>query len=380
MNSNFDRTRQRYDEKNKPWIILTILWKFVKERIILPLHYIKYKLHYIKYKYFIKFGQVLPFFTKALYYIINDKPCIIITIWDFFELFPKILKKRKTYFIFLIWRSMRSEKIAQRAENEYIKHRKKYPEYELIYLCNSPKQYELLKKFSLPCIFCNHNALVDEDIYKIIPSGEKRYDAIYNARLLPCKRHFLASKIKNLALITSYALGSTQKQFNKIRKILPQATWFNKPIPGAGEVIPEREIYKYLNQARVGLCLSSAEGAMYASVEYLLCGLPVVSTRSEGGRDVFFDEEYVKIVDDTPDAIKEGVEEMIKRNIPPDYIRRKTLEKMKPHRERFIALIQNIYDRDGINKDFRKEWDEIFINKMIRWEKMKVIKQYINTK
>jgi len=352
-------------KKNRPWVILPVLWKFVKQLIILPLHHAKYR-------YFIKFGLALPFFSEAHYYIINHRPCIIVTVWDFFKLFAKILEKRKAYFIFLIWWSMVSEKIAQRVKNKYIRHRKKYPEHELIYLCNSPKQYELFKKFSLPCIFCNHNALVDEDIYKIIPSGEKRYDAIYNAILLPYKRHFLASKIKSLALITSYALGSTQKQFNKIRKILPQATWFNKPIPG--EFIPEREMYKYLNQARVGLCLSRAEGAMYASIEYLLCGLPVVSTRSEGGRDVFFDEEYVKIVDATPDAVKEGVEEMIKRSIPPDYIRRKTLEKMKAHRERFIALIQDIYDREGINKDFRKEWEQVFVNKMIRWEKLKFIK------
>ena len=42
---------------------------------------------------------------------------------------------------------------------------------------------------------------------------------------------------------------------------------------------------RHLNRARVGLCLSAREGAMFASMEYLLSGLPIVTTPSMGGRD-----------------------------------------------------------------------------------------------
>ena len=47
------------------------------------------------------------------------------------------------------------------------------------------------------------------------------------------------------------------------------------------------EVRRILVQSRCGLALSAQEGAMYASGEYLLAGLPVVTTRSRGGRDAF---------------------------------------------------------------------------------------------
>ena len=78
--------------------------------------------------------------------------------------------------------------------------------------------------------------------------------------------------------------------------------------------------------------LSKAEGACYASAEYLLCGLPLVTTKSIGGRDVFYDDAYTLVVDDTPEAVREGVRQMIERDISPEFIRRETLKKLSPHR------------------------------------------------
>ena len=45
--------------------------------------------------------------------------------------------------------------------------------------------------------------------------------------------------------------------------------------------------------------MSSQEGAMYSSVEYLLCGLPIVSTKSTGGHDVFFTDTNCIIAEDS---------------------------------------------------------------------------------
>lgn len=91
----------------------------------------------------------------------------------------------------------------------------------------------------------------------------------------------------------------------------------------------------------------------------------------------FFDKEYVKIVNNNKTSVKKGVAKMIKRNIDPDYIRLKTLEKMKPHRERFIALIQEIYDKEGVNKKFKDEWKKVFINKMFMWQGVDLINNYV---
>jgi hypothetical protein len=46
---------------------------------------------------------------------------------------------------------------------------------------------------------------------------------------------------------------------------------------------------------------------MWAAFEYLLYGLPVVSTRSIGGRDRYFLGAYCRIVDDDPYAVAAAV-------------------------------------------------------------------------
>ena len=194
-------------------------------------------------------------------------------------------------------------------------------------------------------MYVNHNALVDETLFQIETTTPKRYDAIYNAVLAPFKRHALASKVRNLAVITYFKEGSD----DYLKQLLPQLdhpSWLN-----FGESTPERSTYQlilqqdlttYLNQARSGLCLSKHEGAMFASIEYMLCGLPVVSTQSFGGRDAFFDDEYVTIVDDTPEAVSEGVRTAIARRVDPEYIRQQTIHKMEEHRIRLLDLVQTI--------------------------------------
>jgi glycosyltransferase involved in cell wall biosynthesis len=90
---------------------------------------------------------------------------------------------------------------------------------------------------------------------------------------------------------------------------------------------------------------------MFASIEYLLAGLPIVSTPSYGGRDVFFDDEYVAIVEANAEAVKDGVEQMIARNLDPYEIRKATLRKMEEHRQRLVDLIVSIAVREGLEAD-----------------------------
>jgi hypothetical protein len=103
---------------------------------------------------------------------------------------------------------------------------------------------------------------------------------------------------------------------------------------------------------------------MYASAEYLLCGLPVVSTRSFGGRDVLYDDEYVRIVDDNPKSVANAVAELIQLNIPPDYIYRKTLEKMAPHRDKFNEVLKEIFLKEKVEPQSEGGWFGKFTNKM----------------
>lgn len=319
--------------------------------------------------------------SHKLYYILSKKPTIIVAYesLESIEQMSELIKQDRAYFIIVFKWTMEDEKKIEKLGEKYVEYKEKYPGYEITFLCNTLAEYDWLGKYNLPRIFCNQNALLDEDVYRICPKAAKKYDAVYNGQIEPFKRHHLAQRVKSLALIT-YTLyykpiEAREKYFYKVKELLPWAimlNWVGHPrfedcdfdplLPR----IPAKNISTHLNLARVGLILSKEEGACWAACEYLLSGLPVVSTKSKGGRDILFDDEYAAVVEDTPEAVEEGVRKMVERNIPAEYIRKKTLEKLKAHRQRFIALVNGIYREEGMDNDFEDEWHNVFINRMMR--------------
>lgn len=126
------------------------------------------------------------------------------------------------------------------------------------------------------------------------------------------------------------------------------ATWISTPWGEAKQrYISYEQINAAYNQARVGLCLSRVEGCMCVGIQYLLAGLPVVTTRNVGGRDEFFDPAYVRWVDDDPEAVADAVAELVALNLDPDMIRQAALDKMKHHRSRLQAWIQHVIQAEG---------------------------------
>jgi len=65
-------------------------------------------------------------------------------------------------------------------------------------------------------------------------------------------------------------------------------------------------VKQLLTQADFGAVFSAVEGNCYASNEYLLSGLPVLSTYSKGGRDYFYDANNSVQCEGTLEGIKEG--------------------------------------------------------------------------
>jgi glycosyltransferase involved in cell wall biosynthesis len=279
------------------------------------------------------------------------------------------LRYQNAYFLYVwFWYIEDSQRLEMVKEFEK-RHKRKHSDHHFIHLCNTVTQSQAFEEKGLHAIFCNQNAMVDENIFKPIPSVTKMYDAIYDGRLKSYKRHYLAKEIESLALI--YAFNSYVDDINyvnKVRREFTHAHFFNHPDASEYICLEPSDVNQSLNACRVGLCLSSIEGAMYSSLQYLLSGLPVVSTRSLGGREVFFDEEYVLIVEDKAEAVRRGVRELIERRIPAHRIRHKTLEKMRDHRLRLISLVQEIYRQEGVNRDFACEWNEIFFNKLLKWQ------------
>uniref|UniRef100_B8HRD6 Glycosyl transferase family 1 domain-containing protein n=1 Tax=Cyanothece sp. (strain PCC 7425 / ATCC 29141) TaxID=395961 RepID=B8HRD6_CYAP4 len=261
------------------------------------------------------------------------------------------------------WRTESVEE-AQAIRILQAKHAEIYPHHQFIHLCNTIRQKDVFEEYGLQAAFINQNCFIDENIFKPIDGSHKFYDAVYDAQIANYKRHDLATDIKNLSLIY-YSIPIDQSAVaytHEITTKLAGAHFFNHDESGEYRLLRHEEVNQCLNQCKVGLCLSQVEGAMYASMQYLLAGLPIVSTRSEGGRDVFFDDEYVVIVDDHPEAVSKGIENLVKRNIDPYLIRNRTLEKIREHRARFISLVQELYDSVGAKKRFADEWEKVFIH------------------
>ncbi len=83
-------------------------------------------------------------------------------------------------------------------------------------------------------------------------------------------------------------------------------------------------------------------GEIYFFCETLLSGIPVVSTKSIGGRNRYFDPRTTKIVPARPSAIKDAVEEFKSNPPDPTEVRRITLEKMEEDRKITIKYFQNV--------------------------------------
>jgi glycosyltransferase involved in cell wall biosynthesis len=279
--------------------------------------------------------------------------------------FHRVLRGRRAFFVRSSpWAEGRA-KNASRWSAHVSQARRGYPEHSIALLSNTQADYEMFQRNGLDAVFCSQNALLDEHQYRIQPEVAKVFDAVYNAQIAAFKRHELAAAVPRLSLLT-YRLYHEPGRLDVVRRTLPHAQWPNFDA-GRYRNLLASEVSRELNRARVGLMLSHAEGANFATVEYLLSGLPIVSTENIGGRDVFYEDEFTELVDATPEAVAAGVKRMIDRNPDPELIRERTLARMQRHRDRYIDLLQRICDAEGISRDMRAEWPDYFTNKMIRW-------------
>lgn len=191
----------------------------------------------------------------------------------------------------------------------------------------------------------NHNCWIDWNIFKPIEK-EKKYDALYMARPLAFKRHFLTNKIQNLVLIAgSHNCGPEIE--------LPKCNYIND------HHLSPIEIVEKINESKVGLCLSSIEGACFSSSEYLLCGIPVVSTKSKGGRSIWYNEDNSIICENSADSVNESVQKLINKNLDSDNIRNDHIIKSKEMINKFNNEVQKL-----INEDSKEYFKKYYFDKM----------------
>lgn len=217
----------------------------------------------------------------------------------------------------------------------------KLPKQQIFWLFNSIPEAKRLLAWGFRGALVNNNCFVDERAFRVLyDTYAKPYRAIMVARNVAFKRHYLASKVADLALIA----GGYNAD--------PAATAALPPHVYNNDVeLSANEVCRKLNDAVCGLILSAEEGACYASSEYLLSGIPVVSTESIGGRDVWYDDYNSIICESTPEAVAAAVEYFNTHRRDPYVIRARHLEQMQRYRKKFISIVQDVFDMHGVAED-----------------------------
>lgn len=300
------------------------------------------------------------------YHVIQEEPLIVV-LADYetsFEFLREIRHREADIFLQCSWTLESPDKLA--VMRRFHAWSESCPHHRIVRLANSPAEKAILDRAGLPGILCNHNCFLDERIFNLQPEQPKRFRAIYDARLTPFKRHELAVQVEGLALVTYVTEADHDDAYvRRTVQELSAATWLNGPHTERRALIQSAEIAQAINQSRTGLILSAAEGTNFACVQYLLCGVPVVTTRSVGGREVFFHPDYVVTVEADPHAVASGVEELIRRQLNPQLIRQRTLAIMAAHRQAFLTEVQRVLAARQPGVEPKIEWSQIFVHKML---------------
>jgi glycosyltransferase involved in cell wall biosynthesis len=191
-------------------------------------------------------------------------------------------------------------------------------------------------------VFGNHNAFIDENQY-VIQDCSKLYNMVINSTFRDYKRTYLARNIPNVVHI-GYAYGN-----NTI--IIPDyghlANFKNNSRNMADYTsLNPKEIVSIYNSSHIGGIFSNIEGACFSSSEYLLCGLPVLSTRSSGGRDVFYNDYNSVICKDDVNSVKNSFDAMISNIDKYDKykIREGHIEKMDEFRNNLTYYVKDLIE------------------------------------
>ena len=293
-----------------------------------------------------------PAFPFRVYY--ESQKCRIFIIeniqhnWQWMSEWHQHFRETDFFFVYCGW--YHSPSFAKEADKIFSLLNLDKKQFFIMY--NSPLEMENFTEKGFYGDVINHNAWLDENLVMRPLNIDKIYNAIYVGRRSKFKRHTLASKVSELALVAGINHGNAVSE-------IPTYKYLND------KQLSSEEVCEKINQAHCGLILSAEEGACFSSSEYLLSGLPVVSTPSKGGRDVWYDEYNSIVCEPTPDAVALAVEEFVRNPRNPQRIRQKHIEKAQEYRVKFINVLADVFHRFGVvDADPFKYFQDNFYHKL----------------
>jgi len=199
-------------------------------------------------------------------------------------------------------------------------------------LANTLEEVNFYKSNNLNALFCNQNCWLDSSIYTQ-ENCVKEFDLVLNASNAYWKNHSylkdINKKYKTLFITYKSNLPHNLEIYNPFLKL---------------SSINNYEVNKNLNKSKIGLCLSKKEGSCYASTEYLLCGLPVLSVKSVGGRDIWYNKENSIVINLNVDELNLSIDKMISNYnfYNSTKIRQDCIELQTQFKEKFYNYVEKL--------------------------------------
>jgi glycosyltransferase involved in cell wall biosynthesis len=276
---------------------------------------------------------------------------------------PRRRRNRNAWFLLSPTWSLEREFFVEALRGYAVIHRLLHPGHRLIFLCNTQSEVEIVRSHGEAALFHSKTSSTSEHVFRPLECVPVEFDAIYNAQLRKWKRHELSLSIERCAFVYyrdetgSNTPGDEAALIARHAEQAPGHVFLNRldEVGFAVRLQPD-DVNFQLNRAAVGLCLSETEGPMFACIEYLLAGLPVVTTPNRGGRDVYMDDDYCITADADPRSVADAVAALRSRQIPRSYVRQKTLERIQPHRQTLVDVLNRIFAEAGSDQTIDMPW------------------------
>jgi len=211
--------------------------------------------------------------------------------------------------------------------------------------------YNIFKKYrpTLNLCLANHNAFIDETFYNIDNSQKIFYDLFVSSQFLNCKNLNLLENIDNVCGMGYYPCSEKEPCCvpfpSSVKKVLNFKNGVER-VQKNWEWVDPVESIKTINSSKIGGIFSTSEGACFSSSEYLLCGIPVLSCKCKGGREIWYDNKNSELCDPNNSSIRETLKKMLIKYDNGKYnresIRNNHIKKMKIHRNNLSNAVLNI--------------------------------------
>jgi glycosyltransferase involved in cell wall biosynthesis len=248
---------------------------------------------------------------------------------------------------------------------------KRWPQARFRLLAADEAELRGLRAAGLPAMLCNLNMFTDERVFHPFrpEAASQTTDAICIAPLDLRENHHLARSIGSIGIVHHRYEGMDDVGA-EVRRLLPRATFLNDTTeePQGFFYPSDEQLAGWICQATTGLALSETGGSCFATAQYLLCGTPVVTVPSIGGRDHFLKQPFFVRADATAESVAAAVAELRARRLSRNEINEATKKLFREARQAFLDDL-NATMRDVFGSGHRIDDVSGLVGQVIRYRR-----------